>query len=211
MNDVLTYRSSYNKTKTVHIVESDLNVCEELGVLFRIDGFQVEFSTTIQKFVDSLSKRRTDVAVIDLDFADGGGLYALQHLKHLLQVTPAIMLTEARDVVSTVRAMKLGAEEVIPKPLDKERVLGAVRDALRIDMHFGAYVDGARTVEIRGYSALTKREREVLQLLVNGNTNKEAARNLEISPRTIEVHRARIMEKLGARNTAELMRTVLTR
>ena len=65
-------------------------------------------------------------------------------------------------------------------------------------------------VEVRGFSQLTPREREVLQLITNGQSNKEAGRELGISPRTIEVHRARVMEKLGARNTADLMRIVLT-
>ena len=66
-----------------------------------------------------------------------------------------------------------------------------------------------RRVEIRGFSQLTPRERQVLQLITNGQSNKEAGRELGISPRTIEVHRARVMEKLGARNTADLMRIVL--
>jgi DNA-binding NarL/FixJ family response regulator len=69
---------------------------------------------------------------------------------------------------------------------------------------------GQRPVEIRGFSQLTPRERDVLQLVTNGQSNKEAGRQLGISPRTIEVHRARVMEKLGARNTADLVRIVLT-
>lgn len=106
--------------------------------------------------------------------------------------------------------MKLGASDVISKPLDTEHFLGVVRDALRRDVHLGAMQGGRRPVEVRGFSQLTPREREVLQLITNGQSNKEAGRELGISPRTIEVHRARVMEKLGARNTADLMRIVLT-
>jgi len=74
----------------------------------------------------------------------------------------------------------------------------------------GAVQAGRRLVEVRGFAQLTPREREVLQLITNGQSNKEAGRELGISPRTIEVHRARVMEKLGAKNTADLMRIVLT-
>jgi len=77
-------------------------------------------------------------------------------------------------------------------------------------VHLGAMQGGYRPVEVRGFAQLTPREREVLQLITNGQSNKEAGRELGISPRTIEVHRARVMEKLGARNTADLMRIVLT-
>ena len=80
----------------------------------------------------------------------------------------------------------------------------------RLGLAVGAFEGGRRPIEVRGFAQLTPREREVLQLITNGQSNKEAGRQLGISPRTIEVHRARVMEKLGARNTADLMRIVLT-
>src|SRR5690606_30731327 len=102
------------------------------------------------------------------------------------------------------------ASGVFAKPFDKEKLVGAVREALRKDVHVGANSSGQPTVEIRGFNQLTPREREVLQLITNGQSHKEAGRERGISPRTIEVHRARVMEKLGARNTADLIRIVLT-
>ncbi|WEJ57895.1 LuxR C-terminal-related transcriptional regulator [Devosia sp. FJ2-5-3] len=106
--------------------------------------------------------------------------------------------------------MKLGATDVVSKPIDSEHLLTIIRDTLRRDVHLGAMQGGRRAVEVRGFAQLTPREREVLLLITNGQSNKEAGRELGISPRTIEVHRARVMEKLGARNTADLMRIVLT-
>jgi FixJ family two-component response regulator len=106
--------------------------------------------------------------------------------------------------------MKVGASDVVTRPIDTEHLVRIVRDALRQDIHVGAVQAGGRSVEVRGFAQLTPREREVLQLITNGQSNKEAGRELGISPRTIEVHRARVMEKLGARNTADLMRIVLT-
>jgi len=100
--------------------------------------------------------------------------------------------------------------DVVTKPINTEQLIQSVLDSLRQDVHLGAVEGGRRPVEVRGFSQLTPREREVLQLITNGQSNKEAGRELGISPRTIEVHRARVMEKLGARNTADLMRIVLT-
>ena len=124
--------------------------------------------------------------------------------------TPVFMLENRPMVDAAVAAMKGGASDVFAKPIDTEHLVGAVRDALRQDIHVGTVQPGGRAVEVRGFSQLTPREREVLQLITNGQSNKEAGRQLGISPRTIEVHRARVMEKLGARNTADLMRIVLT-
>jgi FixJ family two-component response regulator len=106
--------------------------------------------------------------------------------------------------------MKAGAYDVATKPIDTDRLLRGAREALHEDVHLNPPQGGRRSIEVRGFTQLTPREREVLQLITNGQSNKEAGRELGISPRTIEVHRARVMEKLGAKNTADLMRIVLT-
>ncbi len=137
------------------------------------------------------------------------GLAVLRRVKARRTGTAVFLLTEETEVRTAVEAMKQGAADVVPKPIDTEVLLGAVRDALRRDVHVGPLQGGRRPIEVRGFSQLTPREREVLELISNGQSNKEAGRELGISPRTIEVHRARVMEKLGARNTADLMRIVL--
>lgn len=148
--------------------------------------------------------------MLSLDLSDNEGMAALERIKAMRMGMPVFMLTEAAEIGGVVAAMKAGANDVITKPIDTERFVRAVRDALRRDVHLGAVQGGRRPVEIRGFNQLTPREREVLQLISNGQSNKEAGRELGISPRTVEVHRARVMEKLGARNTADLMRIVLT-
>ena len=120
------------------------------------------------------------------------------------------MLSDQPSIDIAVAAMKLGATDVVSKPIDTVELLSNIRNALMRHVRVGAMQGGRRPVEVNGFSQLTAREREVLQLITNGQSNKEAGRDLGISPRTIEVHRARIMEKLGARNTADLMRIVLT-
>lgn len=193
----------------IHIVDQDLYTCESLSVLFRLEGFLTSFRTDWDR--EPSNKSDIGVILINFDLPSMPGLTALRQAKLQMPGASAFMLANSPDVGLAVLAMKLGAVDVVQKPIDPEMLVRDVRDAFRRDIHVGAVNDGMRKVEVRGFSQLTPREREVLQLLVNGRSNKEAGRDLGISPRTIEVHRARVMEKLGAGNTADLMRIVLTR
>ncbi len=204
------YHAYLNRDRVVHIVDPELQTCEALSVLFRLEGFQTAFSINLAGFLATLERRRPDIVIANLELGEEDGLGLLRRVKLLRLVTPVFMLQDRPTVERAVSAMKAGATDVVTKPIDTEHLVGIVRDALRQDVHFGALEAGRRTVEVRGFSQLTPREREVLQLITNGQSNKEAGRELGISPRTIEVHRARVMEKLGARNTADLMRIVLT-
>ncbi len=210
MPEELFYHPYLNRDRIVHIIDPELRTCEELSLLFRLEGFQTVFSINLPGFLAMLERRRPDVVIANLELADSDGLTLLRRVKMLRLGTPVFMLQNRPLVGEAVAAMKAGATDVVTKPLDKEHLLVAVRDALRQDIHLAAFDAGRRTVEVRGFAQLTPREREVLQLITNGQSNKEAGRELGISPRTIEVHRARVMEKLGARNTADLMRIVLT-
>jgi two-component system, LuxR family, response regulator FixJ len=210
MSEEIYYHSFLNRDRLVHIVDPDSGTCEALSVLFRLEGFQTAFSLEIDNFFSTVETRRPDVVVLGIPLGGGAGLAALKKIKALRSGIPVFVLMARDDVEAAVTTMKAGATDVITKPIDTERFVRAVRDALRRDVHLGAVQGGRRPIEIRGFNQLTPREREVLQLITNGQSNKEAGRELGISPRTIEVHRARVMEKLGARNTADLMRIVLT-
>lgn len=204
------YRSFLNRDRLVHIVDSDGNTCEAFDLLFRLEGFQTAISREGQAFVARFSQRRPDVVILNFSVGGETMLPALRRIKDLRAGIPVFMIADDPDVDGTVDAMRAGASDVFVKPVDTERFVRAVRDTLRRDVHITAIQDGQRQIEIRGFTQLTPREREVLQLITNGQSNKEAGRELGISPRTIEVHRARVMEKLGARNTADLIRIVLT-
>jgi two-component system response regulator FixJ len=210
MSDEVYYHSFLNRDRLIHIVDPDPASCEALSVLFRLEGFQTMFSLDAGQFLISLERRRPDIVVLNLRVGEESGLSLLRRVKSMRNGTPVFMLADHPQVEAAVMAMKLGASDVISKPIDTEHFLTVIRDALRRDVHLGAMQGGRRPVEVRGFAQLTPREREVLQLITNGQSNKEAGRELGISPRTIEVHRARVMEKLGARNTADLMRIVLT-
>lgn len=210
MSEENYYHSYFNRDRVIHIVDADPATCEALSVLFRLEGFQTTFSLDAGQFLVGLERRRPDIVVLNLRVGEDSGLALLRRVKSMRAGTAVFMLADHPQVDAAVTAMKLGASDVITKPIDSEHLLTVVRDALRRDVHLGAMQGGRRPVEVRGFSQLTPREREVLQLITNGQSNKEAGRELGISPRTIEVHRARVMEKLGARNTADLMRIVLT-
>lgn len=209
MSDV-HYHNAFNRDRLVHILDTDLATCEALSVLFRLEGFQTAFSRTLEQMLSAFERRAPDVLIMNLRIAGEDTLPTLTRVKSMRTGTSAFMLADEPNIEGAVESMKTGAADVFVKPVNTERLVRAVRDALRRDVHIGAVQGGRRPVEIRGFSQLTPREREVLQLVTNGQSNKEAGRELGISPRTIEVHRARVMEKLGARNTADLVRIVLT-
>ncbi|HEY8575937.1 MAG TPA: LuxR C-terminal-related transcriptional regulator [Devosia sp.] len=209
MNDDFYYHSFMNRDRLIHIVDADIATCESLSVLFRLEGFQTTFSIDAEQFAINLDRRRPDVFVINMRVGEENGLSLLRRAKAIRASMPVFMLTEEPQIAAAVTAMKLGATDVLSKPIDTEYLLTVLRDALRVDAGMGMMQSGRRQVEVRGFAQLTPRERQVLQLITNGQSNKEAGRELGISPRTIEVHRARVMEKLGARNTADLMRIVL--
>jgi FixJ family two-component response regulator len=210
MPEEIFYHAFLNRDRVVHIVDPELQTCEALSVLFRLEGFQTAFSVNQPGFLASLERRRPDVVIANLDLGEDDGLTLLRRVKTLRMGTPVFMIENRPMVEAAVAAMKAGASDVVTKPIDNEHLVRIVREALRQDVHVTAVQAGRRSIEVRGFAQLTPREREVLQLITNGQSNKEAGRELGISPRTIEVHRARVMEKLGARNTADLMRIVLT-
>lgn len=210
MSEEFYYHSILNRDRLVHIVDPDPPTCEALSVLFRLEGFQTVFSLDAQSFYAGLERRRPDVVILNVKIGPDDGIGVLRRLKSMRVGMVVFMLSNEPQVDQAVRAMKAGAADVMTKPINTEHLVRAVLEALRQDVHVGAVEGGRRPVEVRGFAQLTSREREVLQLITNGQSNKEAGRELGISPRTIEVHRARVMEKLGARNTADLMRIVLT-
>jgi two-component system, LuxR family, response regulator FixJ len=203
-------RSFFNRDRLIHILDADAATCEALSVLFRLEGFQTAFSLDTMSFFAAFERRRPDVALINQHIGHEDGLAVLRRIRSMRTGIAVFVLEDPPLVDIAVRAVKAGAYDVITKPIDTDHAVRAVRDALRQSPP--ALDERAESsVVLRAFAQLTPREREVLDLISNGHSNKEAGKSLGISPRTIEVHRARVMEKLGARNTADLMRIVLTR
>ncbi len=192
----------------VHVIDDDAGVRGSLTFLFEAAGFAVQSYDSAAAFLDSAAAHATGCVLTDVRMPDLDGLALLRRLTEHGVAMPVIVMTGHADVPLAVQALKEGAFDFIEKPFDDERLLSAVREALEAgrQRHDKTAELGAITARL---ASLTPREREVLGALVAGNPNKTIAFDLGTSPRTIEVHRARVMEKMQARSLAELVRMVL--
>jgi two-component system, LuxR family, response regulator FixJ len=195
----------------VTIVDDDPAVRDSLGTIFEIEGFRVRTYADGDLFLADVKRIQTDCVILDVHMPRRSGLEILQALGGFAYSAPIFIISGQGDIPMAVNAIKAGAHDFIEKPFDADTIIERVRDAVAARRRRDA---GANSSTLKpgfpGAELLTPREREVLEQIAHGASNKEAGRTLGISPRTIEVHRARIMEKLEARNTADLVRIVIT-
>jgi FixJ family two-component response regulator len=195
---------------TIYIVDDEEAVRDALGVVLTMEGYRVEGFGDGESFL--AATRRTTPAAVFLDVHMPGrtGLEVLGALSAQTYDAPIFVISGQGDIPMAVQAIKDGAFDFIEKPFDADVILERVREAIAAFERRRAKGGAGLGASFPGSDLLTPREREVLQQIASGASNKEAGRTLGISPRTIEVHRARIMEKLGAKNAADLVRIVLT-
>lgn len=192
--------------RSIHIVDDDPSIRDALGVVFKMEGFDVTAYENGDDFLVSAKQDPPSCVLLDIHMPGRSGMEILKELDAAHYPSPVFIISGRGDIPTAVSAIKLGAFDFIEKPFDAETVVERVSNALA--KRSGSQ-DITADVNLEAFESLTPREREVLGQITNGASNKEAGRNLGISPRTIEVHRARIMEKLGARNAADLVRIVL--
>lgn len=193
----------------VVIVDDDVSVREALSLLLRVDGFSTRTFEDGDRFLEALAGLTPGCVILDLHMPGSSGLTVLSRLADLKFTAPVFVISGQSDVAMAVEAMKLGARDFLEKPFSAGALIDRVRDAVASHSRASAgYIDGL--ADFPGRELLTRRERDVLVQVAHGASNKEAGRRLGISPRTIEVHRARIMDKLGARNAAHLITIVLS-
>lgn len=179
----------------VHVVSDASDTRTSLGLLLETEGFCVQFYETGKAFLDRLRSAKGRVlAVIRMPGLDGMEL--LRSLQTAAPTPLVVMLMLHSDVPLAVEAMKLGVSDVIVEPFDNEMLLKALRSAVKQDE-----ADAAAALDVQNFlqrvARLTLRERQVFDHLIVGHTNKETGRHLEISPRTVEIHRAKVMAKMG--------------
>ena len=192
--------------RAVHVVDDDDAVRRALAMLFRSAGIAVATHPSGSAFLEALPALGEDAVgcvLTDVRMPGLDGLGLLRRLKEGGFRPPVVVMTAHGDVSTAVRAMKAGAADFVEKPFDDEALLAAVGAALGAARAPAAGVSDDAAERI---AALSPREREVLDQLVAGKPNKHIARDLGLSPRTVEVHRARMMARLGVGSLAEAVR-----
>ena len=197
------------KEPTVHVVDDDASIRELLEWLMRRQGIAVEVHASARSFIDSWKDEGPACLVLDLSMPDMTGLEVQQYLNDRGVCIPVIFLSGQADVPRAVHAVKSGAVDFIEKPFDYKHIVTVARQCLERDARARAERERAREMAAR-LATLSQREREVLDYVVAGRLNREIAEALEISVKTVEAHRARIMEKIGVTSVAELVQATLS-
>ncbi len=193
--------------KRVFVVDDDPDARDSLATLLRASGYDMETFDSAAKFLAVGGAKSRGCVIADIRMPDMDGLELQEELARRKSPLSVVIVTGHADVPLAVRAMKAGAIDFLEKPFEETAILASVVRALEaVDMSADAAIDPAAE---RRFALLTDRERQVLEQIVDGHANKVIAFHLSISPRTVELHRARVMEKMAARGVAELVRMAL--
>jgi two-component system, LuxR family, response regulator FixJ len=192
----------------VHLIDDDDGVRQSLAFLLTTAGLAVRVYESGVAFLAALSTLQPGCIVSDVRMPEIDGLELQRRLKELGVRLPVIIITGHADVPLAVEAMKAGAIDFIEKPFDDELLLGAIRVALDRYDEIGHRETEVAQIQAR-LQTLSVREREVLDGLLAGYPNKTIAYDLKLSPRTVEVHRANVMTKMGATSLSSLVRMAL--
>ncbi|HRK37654.1 MAG TPA: response regulator [Burkholderiaceae bacterium] len=189
----------------IHLIDDDEGVRNALSLLIGTVGLRVHTWPDAQCFIDGFDRQGIGAIVMDVRMPGLSGLAALDMLLAQGVDQPVIVLTGHGTVDLCRRAFKAGATEFLEKPVDDDQLLDALQAAVRQHVQSRQRMAADRTTRER-YAQLSAREKEVLGLIVSGLTNKEMARVLALSPRTVETHRAHLFAKLEADSLAQLIK-----
>lgn len=195
--------------KRVYLVDDEAAVRRSVGFMLKTSGFEVESFESGEAFLKSAPHLAPGCVLLDVRLGAMDGLAVQQALKDKGVVLPVIIITGHGDVGLAVRAMKAGAVDFLEKPFEKTAVIASLEQALRHNdgrAELNRLADQARA-QLNG---LTPRERDVLNGLVEGQSNKVIAYDLGISPRTVEIHRANLMSKLGVGSLSDALKIAFT-
>ena len=195
--------------KRVYLVDDEAAVRRSVGFMLKTSGFEVESFESGEAFLKAAPHLAPGCVLLDVRLGAMDGLALQQALKDKGVVLPVIIITGHGDVGLAVRAMKAGAVDFLEKPFEKTAVIASLEQALRHNdgrAELNRLADQARA-QLNG---LTPRERDVLNGLVEGQSNKVIAYDLGISPRTVEIHRANLMSKLGVGSLSDALKIAFT-
>jgi len=195
--------------RTVFVVDDDEAALDSLVLLLRSESLNPRAFSSAEAFLASLDPNARGCVISDVRMPGMDGVQLLKTLKAMGCMLPVIVITGHADVTVAVQAMKAGAADFIEKPFESELILRLVRACL--EENDEALDANAKIVRVRRrMESLTARERQVLELIITGSSNKQIAAALAISPRTVEIYRANVMSKMRADSLSELVRITLS-
>jgi len=194
-----------NEDGTVFLIDDDPGVRDSLTLLLSLKGMRTQPFANAESFIETYRPDWSGCVLTDLRMPGMTGLELQAVLRERQVDVPVVVLTAHGDVATARAALKNGAFDFLEKPIDDAMLVDVLRNALRADRERRATVTARSSADAR-IERLTEREREILMLIAAGHQNREIATQLGISPRTVEVHKARIMEKLECDSLAELIR-----
>lgn len=195
-------------TAQVHIVEDDDAVRDSLHMMLKSVGREVRVFASADAFLADYSQDMAGCIVLDIRMPGMNGMELQRKLNELNSILPIIFVTGHGDVPMAVEAMQQGAVDFVQKPYREQELLDKINQAMQLDEENRSSLQQQQVI-LERVNALTPREHGVMQLMVEGKANKVIAFDLNISQRTVEIHRARVMEKLKANSLAHLVRMYL--
>ena len=201
----MTQPKETKRRPVVYIVDDDDGMRRALTVLITTVGYQPVAFAKPSEFLAKYDPAQPSCLVLDVRMPEMSGLEVQQYLNKAGSMLPVILVSGHGDIPMAVQAMKDGAFDFLQKPFRDQELLDRINGALKLDAENRESVD--RLADLKGREeSLTPREREVLALVVDGKANKVIAIDLGLSERTVEIHRANVMEKMGARSVAHLVK-----
>lgn len=194
-----------DRSPTVFVIDDDEAVRDALSVHLDLAGLRVRAFSSAHDFLASIHHDQPGCAILDIRMPEMDGLALQQEMIRRGITLPVIIITGHGDVPAAVAAFRAGAVDFLQKPFDEDQLIDRVREAIDRDERDRRHV--LEVAEIRHrYEQLTPREREVMDLVAEGHSNKVVALRLDIGVRTVETHRAKVLEKMGVRSASELAR-----
>ena len=193
----------------VYVIDDDDGMRRALSLLLSTVGYKTLVFATPSDFLAHFDSDTHGCLVLDIRMPGMSGLELQQHLNRTGSMLPVIFITGHGDVPMAVQAMKEGAFEFIQKPFRDQDLLDRINHALQQDTESRNNL-ARRADVVRRMETLTPRERQVMDMVVDGSANKVIAIDLNLSERTVEIHRAKVMEKMGARSVAHLVKLHLS-
>lgn len=194
-----------HKSQTVFIVDDDPSVRDALGLYLGVQDYRVQLFGDAESFLKAYKPTWSGCALIDIRMPNMDGLTLQKRLRELGSALPVIIMTGHGDVGSAREAFRASAVDFLEKPLVQEKLLQAINEALALQQQDVQH-SVARNEALNLFASLTPRETEVMEFVVGGKHNRDIAAELGISTRTVEVHKARMMDKLGVNSVADLVR-----